>query len=206
MAVSFQQTDTLVNAATTTAHCASGSVNPSSGSNSATVDGIAGTTQQNATLAADVVDANCVWMEINDIDDYDGASGTWTWRLDVTNGNMQCELDHVFICHVDSGYSAKNTLCSVESLATSITNANVYSGTLTQNNSVTIAAGDKIILLFGFNNLQGMENTFGYTPSQLIDAPGNFPAPEVTTYYIHGGLVNGGLVNTSLINDSLVRV
>ena len=38
-------------------------------------------------MQASAADLNAVWMEVTDIDEYDGASGTWVTRLNVTAGN-----------------------------------------------------------------------------------------------------------------------
>lgn len=170
MAVSFQQTDTAAGA--TNAQCSANSNNTDTESNQAQQGGTAGSTERTVTLDVSAADLNCVWMEIVNIDDYDGASGTWTWRINITTGNHQVTLDEVHICHVDSSYGAKNTLGSSTGIGSNIASTGEYNGTISQGASVSIAAGDMIIVIFAFDNAQAMTQDFGYTPSLIITGPG----------------------------------
>ena len=112
MAVSFQQTNTNANGSAIAALCSGNSNSSDTDSNQAEDGGSAGSTErihQPDNLAADL---NGVWMEIINIDDYDGASGTWVTRLNITTGNHQITLDEVHICRVNSSYVNQETLGS----------------------------------------------------------------------------------------------
>ena len=187
MATTFEQTDATANASAVAPHCSGNSDNADTESNQAQDGGAAGSTARTVTMDNSAADLNCVWMEIINIDNYDGASGNWTWRISITTGNMQVTLDEVHICHVDSGYAAKNTLGSTVGIGTALTVADVKSGTINQSAGVTIAAGDKIIVIFAFDNAQAMAQAFAYTPDQLIDAPGTIAGagPAVAVFGHH---------------------
>lgn len=177
MATSFQQTDTAAGA--TNVQC-SGNTNNTGDteSNQAQDGGTAGVTELTITMDANAADLNAVWMEIVNIDNYDGASGTWTWRINCTTGNNSIVLTEVHICHVSSAYAAKNTLGSDTTLGTKTGDGNL-SGTITQSGSVTIDPGDLIIVIYAFDNNTGgsMTGDFGYTPNQIISAPGTITNP-----------------------------
>lgn len=199
-------------------------------SSSCAEGGSSGSIEQTVSFASDATDQAALWFELDNIDDYDGASGSWDMQMVCTTANMQVDYAGWYIYHVDSSYNQKSggwsgsfvptagTLPTTSDLITAnlgwtITqDANMDGGTYAD-----IDPGDKIIIFLRFTNNQAMENTIGITPgSSLITpaagfgeiyAPGSFPAPEgPATTYIQGGLINGGLVNTSLINDSLIRV
>jgi len=170
MPTSFQQTDAAAGA--TNVQCSGNSNNTDKESNRAQQGGSAGVTARTVTVDASAADLNGVWMEIVNIDAYDGAAGNWTWRINVTTGNVKITLDEVHICHVDSTYGAKNTLGSSVGIGTTINPAGVYSGTVNQASPVTIAAGDMIIVIYAFDNSQIMTNDFAYTPDQIITGPG----------------------------------
>lgn len=194
MATSFTQTNTAANGSAIAAHCSGNSDNTGdTESNTAQVGGSAGS-ERTVTMDSDAADLNAVWMEVVNIDDYDGASGNWTWRINVTTANMQVTLDEVHICHVDSGYSAKNTLGSATGLGLALTSTGVQSATINQASGVTIAAGDKIIVIYAFDNGQSMAQAFGYTPDQIITGPGTIATGDVTLTADPGSLTFTGAV------------
>jgi hypothetical protein len=185
MATDFQQTDTNATGGAVADHCSGNTSSTDTDSNQADKDGSAGSTprtHQPDNLAADL---NGVWMEIINIDNYDGASGTWITRLNVTAGNHQLTLDEIWICHVDSGFSAKNTLGNLTGLADNLSATGVRTHNVTQSSSVSIATGDIIIVIYAFDNAQNMTQTFQYTPDQITQGPGTVSAPGITPIPSH---------------------
>lgn len=178
MAVNFQQTDT--NAAQTNAQCSPNLQNSTTTSCQASSGGTPGSSERTASMEGSGVDRDTVWQEVIDIDDYDGAAGDWTTRINVTTANHQLVLDTIYICHVASDYSNKGTIGSVTGLADNLNDLGVRAHVVNQASPITIAAGDKIVIIYGFDNLQAMANTLGWTPDQLIEGPGAFAAGTFT--------------------------
>ena len=170
MTTNFQQTDT--DAGATNVQCTGNSNGAVTRSNQAEVGGSAGSTERTAEPDFLATDLNGVWMEIINIDDYDGASGNWTTRLNITTANHQITLDEIHICHVDSGYTGKNTLGSLVAIGAALGATGVQEHIVNQASGVTIAAGDLIIIIYAFDNAQAMTQTIGYTPDQIIIGPG----------------------------------
>lgn len=175
MATNFQQTDAAAGA--TNVQCSGNSQNTDKESNQAQFAGTAGSTPRTLTVNASAADLNGVWMEIINLNNYDGASGTWTWRINITTGNHQITLDEVHICHVDSSYAAKNTLGSAVGLGLNLGSTGVQSGNITQSSSVTVATGDMVIIIFAFDNANSMNQDIAYTPDSLIASPWTFVPP-----------------------------
>lgn len=179
MTASFQQTDTVANASAEAALCSGNSDNVDQESNQADVGGSPGSTARTITLDVSAADLNAAWMELGNavsIDTYDGLSGNWTWRINITTSNHQVTLDEVHICRVNSSYVNQETLGSSVGIAANIGATGVQSGTINQGSNTTITAGDKIIIIFAFDNAQAMTQDFGFTPDQIITAPGSFPS------------------------------
>ena len=170
MTTNFQQTDTVAGA--TNDQCSGNTSSADPESNQADAGGSAGSTERIHQPDNSAADLNGVWMEVINIDDYDGASGNWTTRLNVTAANHQLTLDEIHICHVDSSYSAKNTLGSLTAIAANLASTGVQEHVVNQGSGVTIAAGDLIIIIYAFDNAQAMVQTFGYTPDQITIGPG----------------------------------
>jgi hypothetical protein len=121
-------------------------------------------------------DLNAVWMELDGIDDYDGASGNWTININITTSNHQIVLDEIHICRVNSSYVNQETLTSDTGLNDSLGATGQISNVVNQASSTTITAGDKIIVIFAFDENQGMANSFAYTPDDTVEAPGTVSA------------------------------
>ena len=188
MTTNFTQTDTAAGA--TNDQCSGNTSSADNDSNQAEVGGSVGSAEQTHTPDNSAADLNGVWMEVINIDDYDGASGNWTTRLNVTTGNHQLMLDEIHICHVDSGYSAKNSLGSLTGIGASLASAGVQEHVVNQASGVTMAAGDLIIIIYAFDNAQAMPQAFGYTPDQVIVGPGTIVGdglniPIAMYHYLH---------------------
>ncbi len=187
MVAFFQETDSNANASAIAALCSGNSLNADREDNQAVVGGAAGSTPRSLTLDVSAADLNGVWMEIGgsdgDIDAYDGASGDWETRLNITTSNHQITLDEIHICRVNSSYVNQETLGSLTGIGAGLGSTGVQAHTVTQGSGTTIAAGDKIIIIYAFDNAQSMANAIGYTPDQIIDAPGSFPSANVPFYY-----------------------
>lgn len=170
MTTNFQQTDTAAGA--TNDQCSGNTSSSDTDSNQCAVGGSVGSVEQTHTPDNLAADLNGIWMEVINIDDYDGASGNWTTRLNVTTANHQITLDEIHICHVDSGYTAKNTLGSLTAIGASLSSTGVQEHVVNQGSGITIAAGDLIIIIYAFDNAQAMPQAIGYTPDQITIGPG----------------------------------
>lgn len=124
-------------------------------------------------------DLNFVWVELDDLSGYsdDDTTGDWTWRLNVTNGNMQVTLDEVHICHTDSSYTAKTTVTAGQTgLGINLSTAQVYSSTQAQTGALNSfdPDNDKIIVIFAVDNAQAMNQLIDIQFNQNITAPGSW--------------------------------
>ncbi len=184
----FQQTDTNANGSAEAAHCSGNSDSTDKDSNQADVGGAAGSTERTHSPDNSAADLNGVWMELGnavDIDAYDGLSGNWETRLNITTSNHQLTLDEIHICRVNSSYVNQETLGSSVGIGANLGSTGVQSHTVNQGSNTTITAGDKIIIIYAFDNAQSMPQSLGYTPDQIIDAPGSFPSTGVAAHMIH---------------------
>ena len=171
MAVAFQQTD-ATSACALDAYCSGNSDNADEESNQAQVGGTPGTTARTIDADISAADLNAVWMEIINIDDYDGASGNWTVRLNITTANHQLSVDEIHICRINSSCTNQETLASSTAIARALGTAQEESFTVNQSAGTTITAGDKIMVIFAIDNAQSMPQAFGYTPDSIITGPG----------------------------------
>lgn len=178
MTVDFQQTDTNANASALAVLCSGNSNNTDKESNTAQSGGSAGSTPRTVTMDISAADLNAVWMEITDIDSYDGASGTWITRLNITSSNHQITLDEIHICRVNSSYVNQETLGSSVGIAANLGSTGVQTHNVTQSSSTTISAGDKIIVIYAFDNGSTMTQDIAYTPDQITQGPGAFVSPR----------------------------
>lgn len=177
MAATFQQTDAVAGGGVDDALCSGNSNNTGdSDSNQAEVGGSAGSTENTVTLDASASDLNAVWMELDNIDSYDGASGTWTVQFVVTAGNHQGSLEEIHLCRVNSSYVNQETLGSTVAIGDNLGTAQTYSNDVTQGSSTTISAGDKVIVVLAFSNGNSCTQDLGYTPSGTITSPWSLPA------------------------------
>ena len=172
MTVNFQQTDAVAGA--TNVQC-SGNTNNTvdTETNQADDDGSAGSTARTLSVDGNAADLNGIWMELVNIGDYDGGAGNWITRLNITASNHQITLDEIHICHVDSGYSAKNTLGSLTGIGANLASTGVQEHTVNQASGVAIVAGDMIIIIYAFDNGNAMDQDIDYTPDQITDGPGS---------------------------------
>lgn len=172
MTTDFQQTNVDANSSALVALCSGNSNSSDKDSNQAEEGGTPGSTERTHSPDISAADLNGVWMEIINIDDYDGASGTWITRLSVTTGNHQLTLDEIHICRVNSSYVNQETLGSLVAIGDNLSSASVRTHNVTQSSSTTVVAGDKIIVIYAFDNAQSMPQSFGYTPDQITQGPG----------------------------------
>ena len=185
MTTEFTQTDVVAGA--TNVQC-SGNTNNTGDqeSNQADFGAIVGSTPRTITVDGSAVDLNAIWMEIVNAqeDGYDGGAGNWTVRINITAGNHQITLDEIWICHVDSGYSAKNTLGSLTGIGENWSSTGVKSHTVNQASGVTMAAGDMIIVIFAIDSASSMVQDFDYTPDQDTQGPGDIVAEVARRIFI----------------------
>jgi hypothetical protein len=184
MATSFRQTDAASTCGDASVYCSGGSGTGSNEDRACIVGGTAGTSEITISLGVSATNQNKLWFEMDNIDDYDGASGTWTVNLDVTTTNHQLEWEAIYICRINSSCTNQETLGSTTGIAQLLT-ATPLTQTVTQSSSTTITAGDKIMVICVFNNAQAMVNAAGITPSLLIDAPGTIEGEAGGQHYYH---------------------
>lgn len=191
MTTDFQQTDTVANGSAIADLCSGNTSSSDTESNQAAVGGSAGSTERTHTPDNSAADLNGVWMELGGsdggINEYDGAAGNWTTRLNITTGNHQLTLDEIHICRVNSSYVNQETLGSLTGIGANLSGTGVQSHTVNQASSTTITAGDKIIIIYAFDNAQSMANSFGYTPDQITVAPGDIPGLVQASFRVRTG-------------------
>ncbi len=174
MATEFTQTN-VVSVCGLDAYCSGNGSIVGVGSNQSDVGASAGSNERTISFTSGEA-GNAVWMEIINIDDYDGASGDWTTRISITTSNHHIQLNEVHICRINSSCTNQETLGSTTGLTTALGTAQVESVTVTQSSGTTITAGDKIMVVYAFTEGQGMANSIGYTPTQDITGPGTIPS------------------------------
>lgn len=176
MTVILVQTNALANSGCVDdALCSGNSNNADTESNQAEEGVSPGTVPRVGIVDASASDLNIVWMECIMPAGYDGASGNWTVRIEITTGSHQLSIDEIHICRVNSSCVNQETLASSVAIARLIATAQVETFTVNQGSNATFAVGDKAVVIFAFDNAQSMTNNFVYEPTQNIDAPGSVP-------------------------------
>jgi len=109
-------------------------------------------------------------------DGYDGASGNWVVRLDVTvAANMTWE--ECYVCHLDGGCGGSATvMASATGLAISMNSTGVKSsGNINQASSKTIDSGDiiMIVCVFSYVSTGALSCTLRVDPTDGITGPGS---------------------------------
>jgi hypothetical protein len=112
----------------------------------------------------------------------DGSSGVWTLRINHTTGNANATLQDVYLCQIDSGCSNKATLGSTTGLGFT-TDGGIATVTITQQSAVTLAGGDRVMMVAVYNSPHSHGNvSFGVTPDQVINSPWDDGVSPGTSY------------------------
>src|SRR5262245_65381674 len=100
-------------------------------------------------------------------------AGTWTVRLNVTTANASIQWTDTYICKVNSTCtnSSATTIGSLTGQTTSLGTTGVKTHSVT-GSAVTPSAGDKVVVMICHTNVSAnMNQTFAWTPNQLVDSP-----------------------------------
>lgn len=167
MAINFTQTDTFT--ADTNTYCSGRTIRNNS-MNDATDGGSAGSTPISTSCFASDSLVVCNKFKCVVASGLTWASGTWTWRINITTANMNLTLEEVYICRVNSSDVNQATIGSVTALAVSLGSTGVKSGTIS-GSAQTPSVGDYVSVVFVYSNGAMSAQTFQYTPNQNIDSP-----------------------------------
>jgi hypothetical protein len=171
MSMDFQQTDDAA-ACAAAARCSGAGVNGDTDFNkAATVGGSAGVSEVTVTVDVSAADLACAWVECIVPAGATWGAGNWTVRLNVATGNHQITLDAIYICRVNSSCTSQATIGSLTAINANLASAGVQTHTVS-GSAQSPSAGDKVIIIFLFDNAQAMTQDIGLTPDQIITAAG----------------------------------
>lgn len=177
MTQSYQEEDTAMTC-TPAAFCSGAGVNGDTDmARKALVGGSAGSTEVTVTVDSSAADLACAWFELDVSAGVSWDGGTWTVRLNVTTSNHQVALDAIYICRVNSSCTNQATIGSVTALADNLGSTGVRSHNVT-GSAQSPSAGDKVIVVLLFDNMQAMPQDIGFTPSEIITSPFTPPGGE----------------------------
>jgi hypothetical protein len=164
----LQQEDT--NGSCSNAQYCSGTAAGRPNSKLAQSGGSAGSTEVSDTMTANLTTRFLMYdCAIPSGASWDG--GTWTVRVDVTDGNMVIDLEEIWICRINSSCVNQEEIGSDTTINQVLTTSQVYSFDIT-GSAVTPSADDRVaIILVCTNNDDMMSQVLGITPSQIIDTP-----------------------------------
>lgn len=122
--------------------------------------GTGGTTDQRFSIAASGNNADAVFWEIidgtNNLEDLDGASGLWDFRLNVVKANMNLNWTGVAACRVNSSCVNQETILTDQTGSQSLGSSGVKTDQATQASAVTIGATDLVVVVYAFDNIDAM--------------------------------------------------
>jgi len=156
-------------------YCASSTLGDSPENIEVSSDG-SDTTTYTANLGNKQADRAEIFIEYDaDAASYNGASGNWVVRLEVTvAANMTWE--ECYVCHLDGGCGGSATsIASATGLGVSMNSTGVKSsGNLSQGSSQTIDSGDIIMIVcsFTYGTTGGLACTLRVDPTDGVTAPG----------------------------------
>ena len=184
MAINYTQTDGSANACPgEDGYCATTGNNISGTSErDATDGGTAGSTPvSSGAFSSSATDQRASIITIVPDTGTSGDSGTWTVRLNITTANMNLSIIAIDICRVNSSCVNQESIGSATGLSISLGTTGVKSQNVT-GSAVTLAAGDKVVIVFHVANGAMSGQSFAWTPDQNIDSPFNAAAAEKTPY------------------------
>jgi hypothetical protein len=176
MAMVFTQTDTASGCAAA-AFCSGLSAMGEEHDSQATIGGSAGSAEDNITIDGNATNLRAYYIECVIPADYLGDAGDWTVRLNLTDAASNSTWTHCHICRVNSGCTNQETIGSNTSVGQSLGTTGTLTATVS-GSAVTLAANDRVMIVFGFTNTNSCTRTFGITPSLNIDSP--FSAAPIT--------------------------
>lgn len=126
-----------------------------------------------------------------------GDSGTWTVRLNITTANMNLSIIAIDICRVNSSCVNQESIGSATGLSISLGSTGVKSQNVT-GSAVTLAAGDKVVIVFHVANGSMSGQEFGWIPNQNIDSPFSASANKILTASAGAYTVTGNAASLEL--------
>lgn len=137
----------------------------------ATIGGTPGVSEDNVLIDTSASDERYFYYELTVPVDTIGDAGTWTVRLNNTSGDSDLTLASIHICRVNSSCTNQETIGSATGLSDSLDAVGVVSTNVT-GSEVTMAVGDKVVIVVGASNASSMfTRTLGFTPDQNVDSP-----------------------------------
>ena len=143
--------------------------------NQAAIGGSVGSGEDILTVAQSQTDSAEYSFEVILPTDAESSAEDASIPINFSTGNMNCVLQSVYICRVNSSCVSQEEIGSETSIAFA-TNGGDTTRTIACS-AVTFAAGDKVLIVLGFSEAGGhSSSTCGITPSQTMALPFNAPA------------------------------
>lgn len=169
--MTFTQTDDQSTECTgTELNGCSGATGGSTANRQATVGGTAGTVAVPDSITGNATGEVGPVMDLTVPASTTGDSGTWTTRLNVTTANMNLTIVSIFVCRANSTCTNQETIGSATGLSISLGTTGVKSQNVT-GSAVTLAAGDRVTVIYVLANGSMNAAAFEWTPNQDIDSP-----------------------------------
>lgn len=166
-----------------------------------------------ANIDASAADVLVLWFEITPAAGISWNAGNFTAPLDL-GANSNITLESIRIARVSSACVFQATMGAATGLAISCATAGVKAGSVTIATSAqTPAAGDRVIVMYGFSNAAASLQSIQIDATQLITAPFSVPAtfPRVrpvhtlaarATYVVRRSYQPGSYYRKSLLTTS----
>ena len=152
-------------------YCSGAATSDGGASRVASVGGTAGTETTLATSALASSTDNANGLYTLDIPaGTSGDSGTWTIRLNITTANMNLTVTKIYVCRVNSSCTNQETIGSATGLSISLGTTGVKTQTVS-GSAVTLAAGDKVVIVFVLSNGAMSDQIARWGNDQNIDSP-----------------------------------
>lgn len=166
-----------------------------------------------ANIDASAADVLVLWFEITPAAGISWNAGDFTAPLDL-GANSNITLESIRIARISSACVFQATMGAATGLAISCATAGVKAGSVTIATSAQApAAGDRVIVMYGFSNAAASLQSIQIDATQLITAPFSVPAtfPRVrpvhtlaarATYVVRRSYQPGSYYRKSLLTTS----
>lgn len=112
-----------------------------------------------------------LFLQCEIVADVDWNAGDWTVRWNVTDGNMDVDLEEIHICRVNSSCVSQASIGSDIAIAENLASTGIRTRTIA-GSVQTPSVGDDVVIVFGLQNNNSMFNRdIGWTPDQNVDSP-----------------------------------
>ena len=171
----FTQTDTATGACSgIQPFCTGASAGSTGNARIASEGGTAGTTAATVTVASSANNTVEWGFTItdgtNNLEDLDGATGNWTFRLNIDKASTFVDWTGVGACRMNSSCVNQETICDDQTFTTNLGSTGVVSQVVNQGSAITMGATDIIACQHAFDNSDTMmERTFDILADQDIE-------------------------------------